>query len=116
MEVWTYQKQPFTMGNSVARDPVKCDVPADGPHELGAGYLGFIVTSPEGRSYVAEKTTGRIMDGTLETLREDIRHVDLVEMARQTNDASRSLETAKMVEPQVFWRLPGPVTIKQGRR
>ena len=31
--VWTCQYRPFTMGGPVER-PVKCELPADGPHDL----------------------------------------------------------------------------------
>ena len=102
MKVWTKQYRPFVMGGDVRRN-IRCDLPAEGPHDLGQDYLGYIVTSPGGRTFVAEKNSGAIIGDTLEAVRQDIREGDPALMARQVEEATKARDEAVTVEPEEFW-------------
>ena len=67
------------------------------------------MTSSEGKSCVAEQTSGAIVGGTLlEEVREDVRQGDLTLMARQVHQGALDREKADAVTPEVFWKcLPG---------
>ena len=65
MEIFAIRYRPFTMGGSV-HQLIKCDVPVVGPHDLGKGYLGYLATATDGRSYVVEATGGGIIGTSLD--------------------------------------------------
>ena len=103
MEVYKRQYRPFVMGGPVNRF-IKCDVEAQGPHDLGGGYEGYVVTSPDGKTtFVAEATTGAIVGGSLKMVRDDIAVADPQAMAEQVAQATQDRETAQPVELAEFW-------------
>ena len=103
MEIWTLQYRPFTMGGKVYQ-PAKCDVEVDGPHDLGGGYQGYIATAPNGRTFVAEATSGAIVGPTLEDVRGDISQADPAVMAEQVAKAIAQSATAAVITPEDFWQ------------
>lgn len=49
IEVWKWGYFPFNLGGSVLR-PIKTTVSVDEPVDLGAGYQGYVVNSPNGKT------------------------------------------------------------------
>ena len=103
MEIWTLQYRPFIMGGDV-HQPVKCDVEVDGPHDLGGGYQGYIATAPDGRTFVAEATSGAIVGPTLDEVRRDISQADPAVMAKQVAQGLSDRATAPILAPDEFWK------------
>lgn len=109
MEVWKYQYRPFQMGGSVDK-AIKCTLLADGPHDLGKGWFGYVVTSPSGYTQVAEAESGGIVGETLEQVRADVWRADVGYLHKQVKEAKKGLKSASGVPPIEFWgkhwRLP----------
>ena len=93
---------PFVLGGNVWQ-PRACEVEADGPHDLGAGYQGYLVTSPGGHYVVAEATTGAMVGPNLEAVRKDIAEGDPELMVKQMAQAKIDSTGTKMMEPDEFW-------------
>ena len=103
MKVFTLEYVPFVMGGSVWQ-PMACEVEADGPHDIGHGFEGYIVTAPNGKTFIAEAISGAFVGPDLETVRNDIRIGEKETMQKQVYDALAMSEKARMAEPDEFWR------------
>ncbi len=103
MEVWTYGYFPFTMGGDVWR-PIKCDVSvAAGPFDLGAGYEGYLIVSPNGTTFVAELITGAFVGPNIESVREDILNSDIEMMKENIDHAKKDFKKATIETQDSFW-------------
>lgn len=80
-------------------------VEADGPHELGSGYNGFVITAPNGKTFIAEAESGAFIGPDLKTVKEDVSIGDSKIMKRQISDAKIQSANAMMIDPDKFWKL-----------
>ena len=112
MEVWMYQYRPFTMGGSVYQ-PVKCDIPALGPYDIGKGYEGYVIVSPDDRTFVVDAISGGVVGPSLTQVREDVEQGDPDMMAEQVAGATELAAKAVWVDVETFWKcLSGKVASK----
>ena len=102
MEIWMKQYQPFVMGGEVWQN-IRCEVPVDGPHDLGRGYLGYLAADPDGGTLVVERTSHGVVGTDLEEVREDIRLGDPEGMGRQAGEGLKAFQRARPVLPEDFW-------------
>ena len=105
MEVWKYGYFPFTLGGKTHR-PIKCEMPADGPHSLGMGFEGYIVKMPNGGTRIAEADSHGIVGDTLEQVRADINkagHEGLEYMRTQVKEKAEEYKHAQTVTYEEFW-------------
>ena len=102
IKIYTMFYFPFVMGGNVWQ-PWACEVEADGPHDLGGGYQGYLVTSPGGHYVVAEATTGAMIGPNLEAVRKDIAEGDPEIMAKQMEQSKSDSTGVQMLEPEEFW-------------
>lgn len=105
MHIWTWGSFPFVMGGPV-RQAVKTDVePTSGPHDLGQGYTGYVITTPAGNTRVAEAATGALVGDTLDDVRRDVADANPETMRDQIAAAANHAHSAKTLTPAEFWRL-----------
>ena len=105
MYIWTWGTFPFVMGGPV-RQAVKTDVEStSGPHDLGHGYEGYVITTPAGNTRVAEATTGALVGDTLDDVRRDVADASPEAMRDRVAAAADHVRTAKTMTPAEFWRL-----------
>ena len=102
IDVWTKQHHPMELGGPATRD-VRSEVPGDGPHDLGKGYLGWLITAPDGGTFVVEGTSHAIVGSALEEVREDVRQGDAGLMAQQVQDGLRMFQQAQQITPEQLW-------------
>jgi glycine/D-amino acid oxidase-like deaminating enzyme len=100
--IWTYGHRPFVMGGAVDY-PMGTEVEADGPHDLGKGYTGYLVTAPNGKTFVAESETGAIVGADLDFVRNDIKESDPEVVKKQIAHAREELKRLERVTPEQFW-------------
>ena len=103
MKVFTLEYVPFVMGGKTWQ-PMCCEVEADGPHDLGDGYQGFIVTAPNGQTFIAEAMSGAFVGPDLKAVKKDIETGDKELMVKQVAEACIQMKKAKDVKPDYFWR------------
>ena len=96
--------RPFALGRS-PHQPLKCELEAEGPHDLGMEVQGYVVTAPDGQVFVAEATTGAIVGTNLEAVRDDVASSDPATIQGQIEQARAQLSHAADVSPKEFWRL-----------
>ncbi len=102
--IWVPCYRPFIMGGDVNR-PVKCEIEAQGPFDIGKGFKAYLVSKPGGRFAVAEATTGAIVGDTLEEVRADIKDGSAAVMRKQVAESAIQVARAFTVEPDEFWSL-----------
>ena len=102
VEAWNWGYFPFSLGGPPHRR-VKATLPAEGPFDLGGGYQGYLITSPQGKTRVAEATTGAIVGDTLEQVRDDIAQGDPEIIAQQVAKAADDGEQASNISAEQFW-------------
>lgn len=103
MRIWTEAYRPWMMGGD-CNAPIICDVPVDGPFDLG-GSQCFLATSPSGKTFVAEGITGAIVGPNIEIVRSDIEAVDETVVEGQIARAKIRVLRADTVSQDEFWRL-----------
>lgn len=104
MKIWARAYRPFIMGGN-CHAPIICDVPVDGPFDLGMGYQGFLAVSPSGKTFVAESITGAIVGPTVKAVRQDIKVADKVVMEEQIARAKERVLCAQVVSQSEFWKM-----------
>ena len=107
MEIGLKSYRPFVMGGPTC-SYIKCDVSAEGPYDLGGGYQGYLVTAPDGTTYVADAISGGIVGPSLEAVRADIQQGDPEFMVRQVEEAKVGISKATLLSPDEFWALFRP--------
>lgn len=105
MKVWTEAYRPFIVGGDV-NAPVSCDLePASSPLELGKGYMGVIVVSPVGKTFIVEVITGGIVGKYIDEVRKDVEDSDEEVLRAQIEIGKRRSEETVPVTQQEFWRV-----------
>lgn len=104
MKIWTLRYTPFVMGGEVWQ-PVCTEVTASGPFDIGDGYEAYLVIAPNGRTFVAESTSGALVGPDIKTVWEDIKLGDKKIMKKQVEDAIKNRDKAEELEPDEFWKL-----------
>ena len=102
IKVWTRSYRPFILGGDV-NAPVASMVEAQGPFPLGKGYKGYLIVAPNGKTWVAESTTGALVGPTLDEVRADIKAAKPSVMKAQIEDAKIQVEKAYLVPAKEFW-------------
>lgn len=105
IRVWTWGYFPITMGGRMWR-PMATVLDATGPHELGRGFRGFLVTGPDGVTAVAEAQSGAIVGDNLESVRADITACGSCEVMRKQVEYARTEDRSDEVEllPEEWWQ------------
>lgn len=104
-KIWTMGYFPFTMGGEVNR-PISCEMEVgDSLERLGKGYLGYIVKSPSGKTFIVESTTGGIVGSKLEDVQRDINSATAKYLKKQIAEELEHSKTAQLVSPDVFWKM-----------
>ncbi len=104
IKVWTLGYSPFIMGGNV-NAPIMAEVEALGPFDLGKGYSGYLVTSPTGKTFVAESETGAFVGPDIESVRADVRDADPKVMWEQVEEAKKLLVDVRYLSPKEFWSM-----------
>lgn len=100
--VWTLASSPFRLGGP-SMSPVSCEVEADGPHDLGAGFSGYLVTAPNGKTFVAEASSGAFVGPTIEAVRADVSAASPAVMKKQVEGAVYASKDATRWDEKRFW-------------
>lgn len=108
MKIWTVGKAPpFQMGG-YPQFPLVTEITEgiEGPFEIGKGFTAFVITAPNGRTFVAEATSGAIVGDTLTMVRNDMQ--DAHQPQEQVNAAMRWREAndhcKQEVDAEEFWK------------
>lgn len=102
MKVFYYNYRPFIMGGS-PHQYVACDVPVEGPHDLGKGFEAYTVTTPSGRLFVIEATTGAVISDSLQQAQKDVEDGDSHTMNQQIEKAKEWMQRTTTVAEEQFW-------------
>jgi hypothetical protein len=102
MRAWTYVYNPFVMGGNTHRAK---GFEFEGVErvELGKGYYGYTLQSPNGKSIVVEEHSGAIIGNSLEDVRNDIDQGDSEVMKKQVEKACK--EVVIIISESEFWSL-----------
>lgn len=104
LRIWTEAYRPFIMGGD-CNAPIICEMPVDGPFDLGKGIRGFLAVSPHGQTFCVEAETGAIIGPTVASVRQDVEVADPAVMATQIAQAKERVLKACPVSPSEFWQL-----------
>jgi hypothetical protein len=103
--VWNACYRPFLMGGDLRR-PIKAEVPALGPFDLGKGYTGYIILHPKSqKTYIAESETGAFVGNSLNDVRQDIEAASEEVMRGQIAEAKKQMGYAELMTAEQFWTL-----------
>ena len=103
VQVYTLAYFPFTMGGNVWQ-PIACVVDATGPYAIGRGYRAYVVTAPNGETFVAEAETGAFVGPSLKQVRREVRAGDPAEMDRKIAKSRTDAANARAISADEFWR------------
>lgn len=103
MEVFFYEPSETAPG-SAADLYHKCDVPVTGPHDLGKGFSAYLLTSPSGRTFVAEAESGGIVSDTLENARADVAAEHPADIRNRIRHALAWRDQAQAMPADLFWQ------------
>lgn len=102
--VWTRGYRPFTMGGNVhyLRGTV---LEVGELHDLGKGFFGYLITSPDGeKTHVAEKESGAFIGTSLEDVRKDVEECkDIEVMWKQVKEALEMRNKVEIETSEQFW-------------
>jgi hypothetical protein len=105
VRVYTLRYEPFIMGGSVWQ-PVAANVEWEGEYDLGKGYRGYLIISPNGKTFVAESQSGAFVGPSIQQVREDIAESEDIDfMKKQVEDAKIQSKQATEIPADEFWRL-----------
>jgi len=104
IKVFTLGYFPFIMGGNVWQE-ICIDVEADGPYDIGKGYKGYVVTAPNGKTFVAEATSGALVGPDIKTVKEDISIGEQKMMDKQVAQAVEQSKKAKTLSSDEFWKM-----------
>jgi hypothetical protein len=105
MKVFTLGYFPFVMGGRTWQEICIEVENADGPHDIGKGYQAYVITAPNGKTFVAEATSGAFVGPDLKTVRDDIKLGEQETMDKQVAQAVEQSKLAKTLTPEEFWRM-----------
>lgn len=115
MPVWTLATHgSFMTFGRPEYYPMMTIVETEGPYDLGKGFRGYLVTAPNGKTFVAEATTGAFIQDTIKAAQADIKAcTDKRFMQKQVvDDAAKLLANARkpgaanaleIISPEEFW-------------
>lgn len=85
-----------------------CDLPVSRPCALGHGVKGYLITAPNGSTFVAEATTGAFVGSSLKDVRKDMRGTTRAVARKQIAQAKRYRDQRlEVVETGKFWDIIG---------
>jgi len=102
--VWTLGHFPFIMGGRVWQE-VGIEVEIGEIFNLGSGYSGFVVTAPNGTTFVAELESGAFVGPTIGEVMYDIKHADVDTMKQQVSEAVENSKRVRVLQEDDFWGL-----------
>ena len=103
MVVFTLGYRPFIMGGSCWY-PMGLETKVGKKHKLGKGYNGYLITAPNGKTFVAEATTGAFVGPSIEAVKKDIKEGDKKVMIQQVEDAKKMVPKIEVIESEEFWK------------
>ena len=105
VRVYTLRYEPFILGGSVWQ-PVSANVEWHGEYDLGKGFRGYLIVSPNGKTFVAESESGAFVGPSIQQVREDIAESENLDlMKKQVEDAKKQSKQAKEIPAEEFWKL-----------
>jgi hypothetical protein len=100
LTVFTKAYQPFVMGGKTNYH-IGTELEVGDPVSLGDNIQGHLVTSPDGKTFVAEASTGAFVGTDLETVKKDLAAADPEIVKQQLADAKQV--DIKIVSKEKFW-------------
>lgn len=105
---YTYAYLPFAMGGGNKYVPIKSELEAESLNELGKGYKGYLIKSPDNEKvFIAEHQSGAIVGNSIESVKKDIEDADDEVMKNQIKEAKEEWKNAKVVSEEKWWQLLG---------
>lgn len=101
IKIWTFQEMNFR--GLPAKAPVCVHVDAEGPFEVGNGWSAYVVTAPNGRTFIAEALTGALVGDSLEEVRADMASADPIILAQQEAMARETGPKAFEIDLDEWW-------------
>jgi hypothetical protein len=101
--IWTEAYRPFLMGGDV-HAPVATEIEVDQPPiDIGGGVQVYVLAAPNGKTYVAEASTGGFVGTDLEGVKRDLDTADPEVVRKQLEEGLRRREQATRLAPEEFW-------------
>lgn len=104
MLVWTEAYSPFIMGGDV-NAPIATELEGGEPVHLDHGVVVYLITSPCGKVFVAEGTTGAFVGTGLEQVKRDVANSDPDVICKQLTSARERVKKATILDNEQFWRM-----------
>lgn len=105
--VWTWATDNsfMTFGRPIYY-PLVAKIECKGPYDLGKGQKGYLVVAPNGKTFVAEATTGAFIGKDIKSVQEDVASTTADVCNQQVADAAKELKRkdVKTVDADEFWR------------
>lgn len=105
--IFTLGYRPWIMGGSV-NYYLAAKVRVTGPHKLGKGFYGYLATGPNGKTKVADATSGAIIGDTLEEVRNDVATAPSIKgMKEQIKEAvamTKDIYRFEVHPKEFFWK------------
>ena len=102
MKAWTYVYSPFRMGGDTWH-PTGFEFESNERIELGKGFYGYVLKSPNGKTIVVEEKSGAIVGDSLERVKADIENGDIEIMKQQVKQACDV--NVKIIDEEDFWKI-----------
>jgi len=103
-KVWMPNYRPFILGGD-CRAPIVVEIDVAGEYDLGLGYSGWLIISPNGKTFVAESETGAIVGNTITEVRQDIATADPEIIRKQIENAKITVSKAYIGTIEEFWKI-----------
>ena len=104
MLIWTEGYWPWIMGGDV-NAPLGMEVDGGEPISLGDGIQVHEIKLPDGRTAIAEASTGAIVGVNLQTVRDDVAKADPAFMRQQISAAKQRAQKVQRLEVAEFLRI-----------
>lgn len=101
MLIWTEGYRPFIMGGDV-NAPLGVEVEAGEPIDVGHGVHVHEIKFSDGRTAIAEATTGAIVGTELQTVRDDVAAADPDFMRQQVQEAGQRVPRVQRLPESEF--------------
>lgn len=101
--IWTHAYNAFVMGGD-PHAPISATIEVESePVPLGKGFEAYVIQSPNGETYVVEKTTGAIIGQCLEEIRADVATATLDFLNKQIEAGHESARRRRAISAEDFW-------------
>lgn len=104
MLIWTEGYRPFIMGGDV-NAPLGVEVEAGEPIDVGHGVHVHEIKFADGRTAIAEATTGAIVGTDLQTVRDDVTQADPEIVRRQIEEGRKRVPKVYRLDITEFLRV-----------